>query len=75
MLGRIIWVAAMAVLALVTVQLQLDRQAAREPAYLQPAILGLPVVDHRFRDPMPAGQISCLRARLSLLQHPDNLLF
>ncbi|MCU0948866.1 MAG: hypothetical protein MUF47_11535 [Porphyrobacter sp.] len=35
MLGRIIWAAAMAVLALVTVQLQLDRQAAREPAYAQ----------------------------------------
>lgn len=33
MLARILWTAAIIVLALITVQLQLDRQSARDPAY------------------------------------------
>ena len=43
--------------------------------YLQPAILGLPVVDRRFRHPVPPGQISGLRTRLCFLQHANDLLF
>jgi pimeloyl-ACP methyl ester carboxylesterase len=42
---------------------------------LQPAILGLPVVDRRFRNAVSPGQIGRLRARLGLLQNPDDLLF
>lgn len=43
--------------------------------YLLPAILGLPGVDRRFRNPVPPSQISGLRTRLSFLQHANDLLF
>jgi iron complex outermembrane recepter protein len=43
-------------------------------AYLQTTILRLPVVDRRFRHPVPPGKVSGLRSRLGLLQHADDLL-
>ena len=39
--------------------------------HIQPAILGLPVVDRRFRHTVLPGKISDLRARVSFLTHAD----
>ena len=54
---------------------------ARQPhqtlrlGHRQPAILGLPIVEGRRADAVPAAHIRCRRARLLLLQDPDDLLF
>src|SRR5690606_7587518 len=55
--------------------LVLERLQPPSLGYLEPAILRLPVVDRRFRYPVPSGQVGGLRARLGLLQHTDDLLF
>jgi hypothetical protein len=42
---------------------------------LQPAVLGLPVVETCFTDPVPAAQIGRLHPGLVLLQDRNDLLF
>src|SRR5207248_5101980 len=39
------------------------------------SVLGLPVVERRFRDAVLAGQVACLRPQLMLLQNRNDLLF
>ncbi len=41
----------------------------------QPSVLGLPVVQRSFRNPVLPGQVRCLRTQLVFLQDRDNLLF
>jgi hypothetical protein len=43
--------------------------------HVHAVVLGLPVVQRGFRDPVFARQIGSLRSGLVLPQHPDNLLF
>lgn len=43
--------------------------------HIHAAELGLPVVERRVRNPVPAAQVGDLRARLLFPQHPDDLLF
>ena len=43
--------------------------------HLQPAVLGLPVLDRRLGYRVPPGQLGRLRTSLGLLQNPDDLLF
>ena len=42
---------------------------------LQPPVLGAPAVERLLGDPVLPAQIGRLRARLRLLQDPDDLLF
>jgi hypothetical protein len=43
--------------------------------HIHAAVLGFPVVQHRFTDAVLARQIRRLRSCLVLLQNPDDLLF
>ena len=43
--------------------------------HVHPAILGLPVIERRLADAVPAGQIARLRPCLVLAQNRDDLIF
>jgi hypothetical protein len=43
--------------------------------HVHPAVLGLPIVEHRFRDAVLARQVGRLRPGLRLAQYANDLLF